>query len=269
MSKHFVTLDNKYKISYQIHGNGENTVILLHGLVGSSWLSHEWESGIDKANVNLIALERVGYGDSSQFEMKNVENWISIIQQVAKKLNINHADVIGVSAGAPYAYATACALPNVIKKVWVLSGVPAVYEDSILKYYSKENQMLYKSIIEKTISEIQENYVSQLKKALEYLKKDGEDYKVKIITEILNQNCYGMALESKLQILPWKLSLPSIQQPIVIYHAKEDEMIPFLAAKEMSLRFENCTFKEIMTTGKDVHSKSSSYAFLELLCEYR
>ena len=268
MSKQFIALSNKHKISYQIHGNGENTVIFLHGLTGGSWMSHEWKAGIAKANVRLIALERVGYGDSSQFEMKNVGNWVSIIQQVVKELHIRRADVIGLSAGAPYAYASAWALPKVIQKVWVLSGVVAAYENSILKHYTKENQTMYKSFIEKTVSEIQKSYVNQLKGALEYFKKDGEEYIVKTIEEILNQNCYGMALECKLQILPWELPLSGIQQPIVMYHAKEDEMIPFLAAKEMSLLFQNCTFKEMVTTGKDVHIRSSSHAFLELLGEY-
>lgn len=270
MSKQFITIDNKHKISYKIYGNGENTIIFLHGLIGSSWISPEWKKGIDEANVNLIVLDRIGHGGSSQFEMENVGNWISIIKQIVKELNINNADVIGLSAGAPYAYASAYALPNVIKKIWILSGVPAVYEDSIIKHYSKESQTIYKSFIEKTVSEIQEYYVNQLKRALEHLKEGGEDYIVKTIEEALNQNCYGMALESKLQILPWKLQLSDIQQPIVMYHAKEDEMVPFIPAKEMCLQFfQNCTFKEMMTTGKDVHIKSCSYAFLELLCEYK
>ena len=272
MRKQYTTLDNEQKIGYRAYGNGENTIIFLHGLLGSSRISGEWKTAVEKADVCLIALERAGYGDSSQLEIESVGNWIPIIQKVARELNISHCDVVGVSAGAPYAYAVACALPDVVRKVWILAGVPAAYEDSILKHYTEEDQLLYKRFKEKAIADTQDFYMDYLKQTLEHCtgndQKTCDEYVVHIIEENLKQKCYGMALESKLQILPWNLPLRSIRQPVIMYHAKEDEMIPFMAAKEMSQHFQNCNFRELPISGRDVHLRSSLNAFLEVLGKY-
>jgi pimeloyl-ACP methyl ester carboxylesterase len=272
MTKQSIPLNNDHQISYQTYGTGDNTIIFFHGLLGSSRISREWEAAIAQADVRLIALERSGHGDSSQFEMESVAGWMPVMQEIAGKLGIVRADVVGVSAGAPYAYASACALPDIIRKVGILAGVPAVYEDSILQHYTPENRLLYRSCKENTIPDIQEYYIGHMRQSLEYCKEsDGEcgEHVIRALEESLEQNCYGMALESKLQIFPWGLPLRDIRQPVVMYHAKDDEMIPFAAAREMPRHLPNCTFREIPTTGSNVHIRSSTDAFLDLLGEYR
>lgn len=269
MNKEFIALNNDHKISYQTYGKGENTIILFHGLVGGSWLDPDTLPHINEANVRIVALERVGYGSSSQFELNNVNDWEPIIWQVIKELNITAADVIGISAGAPYAYASAFFLPNIIKKIWILSGVPAVYEESILAHYKENDQIEYKKFLETDVSEIQDYYVKQLQSYLNHFRENGKRHFIKTIEENINQKCYGMALESKLQILPWNIDLSKINQPVVMYHSKEDEMIPFMAAKEMSRNFKTCLFNEMPTSDDNVHIKSALIAFLEVLKEFK
>lgn len=268
MSKQFITLDNLNKISYQVYGTGSHTLILFHGLAGGSWLNPEILPTIDDADIRLIALERAGYGHSSPLKFESLQDWGPILQIIVKELHINTADVAGISAGAPYAYAAAHFLPKIIKKIWILAGVPAVYENDILKHYTESDQELYKSFIKTATSELQERYLKDMKAALERLQGHGESYITQTFEEIIDQDCYGMALESKLQILPWKIDLSSIEQPVTMYHAKADEMIPFEAAKEMSRYLKNLTFYELAITGDNVHMKTSADAFSKVLQQY-
>ena len=268
MSKQFVTLDQNNRIGYQVYGTGNNTILLFHGLAGGSWLDPKAMMPINEANIRLIALERGGYGDSSQLKLKSVRDWGNIILRVVEELQIDKADVLGISAGAPYAYATAYFLPETIQKIWILAGVPAVYEDPVLGHYSEINQELYKSFVKTDLSQLQKDYLKNMKEALKQFRDSEEKHIIKSFEEIIDQQCYGMALESKLQILPWELDFSAIDQPVTMYHAKEDEMIPFKAAREMFRYLKELTFNELPITGDNVHMKTGADAFLKVLKQY-
>jgi pimeloyl-ACP methyl ester carboxylesterase len=227
---------------------------------------------VDKANLRLIALEHIGYGDSSQWMVNSVADWLPIMREVVEELGMDKAEVIGMSADAPYAYATASALPDIIGTVYILGGVPGVYEERILKHYDENAQKQYKQFLETDMPSLQEYYVSQLKSFLNQLKENNEapppPYMVKTIEEDIKQDCFGMALESRLQISPWNIDFFALRQPVKIYHARADEMVPFNAAKEMTRYFKECEFKELKSMGNEVHRESISAAFMEIVTAY-
>lgn len=268
MNKSTITLKNQQTLAYQTYGQGQNPVILYHGLVGGSWLSDELIAKINGANITVYAIERVGYGHTSQIPMNQVADWCQMIQSFFETLAINKADVIGISAGAPYAYATAEAFPEVIGRIWILCGVPAVYEDNILAYYKKEDQLAYKKFLRDDFQALQAQYKEQMQNVLSYYEKNGVTYITKILEEVIAQDCYGMAQESRLQIKPWGLNLKSIQQPISIYHAPTDEMVPFEAAAKMVKKFRQATFIPLDLSGDNVHINTSVVGLEQVLKYY-
>ena len=78
-----------------------------------------------------------------------------------------------------------------------------------------------------------------------------------------------MARESQLQIRPWGFDISAIQQPVTLWHAENDAMVPHSAAQEMTQVLANST----LVTAKDlgalseqtIHSESISKGFLHLL----
>ncbi len=272
MEKHYVNLSENTKMAYQIYGEGSHTILLLHGIVGGSWLAEEWISAIQKSDVRCIVPERPGYGETSAIELQNVGDWIPIVQIFVQKLKISRADVIGCSAGAPYAYATALALPNIIKKVFILNGVPSVYESTVFRHYSKQDKETYLSFVNRPRSLVQEDYIQQMKKVEKQMKTTDLTYVKKTLQEVLAHHCYGMAQESRLQILPWGFPLSQIKQQIILYHAQSDEMVPYNAAKEMPGFLEKCEFHDVDTSklppGESVHRSSISESFYCILADY-
>ena len=266
MSKQFIVIKGG-KIAYQTYGQGQQTLILFHGLIGSSWLSDEWIQAIEQADVHCIVLERPGYGDSSIFSMECVADWNVIFAQVINALKIQSAIAVGCSAGAVYAYATAFAFPDIITHVWVLDGVPAVFLDTVICHYSRDDQLTYNRFLVSPIAEIQDDYATWL----ETFSKQQSDnpYMLKILADAGANDYLGMARESQLQIRPWRFDISAIQQPVMLWHAEKDAMVPYTAAREMTHVFTNST----LMTAKDldvsseqaVHSESISQGFLHLL----
>lgn len=267
--KSFVQLRDNQQLAYQVYGQGDQILILYHGLVGGSWLSCEAISAIENANVTVYAIERLGYGSSSKGSLDHVGQWQDIIKTFVDHLAIKKADVIGISAGAPYAYATATALEDIVDRLWILCGVPAVYEETILDYYSPDNQKAYKQFLIEDISLLQDQYLEQMNGALDYFKQGNMPYIVKTLEEIIDQKCFGMASESQLQIKPWDIGLSKIRQPIHYIHATEDEMIPIEAAKKMSQKMHKHFFTELNIIGEDVHLNTSIIGMAEVLSYYK
>ncbi|MDV3349000.1 alpha/beta fold hydrolase [Leptothoe sp. LEGE 181152] len=266
MSKQFIVLKDG-KIAYQVYGQGQHTLLLFHGLLGSSWLGDEWIQAIEQAGVRCIVLERPGYGDSSIFSIECVADWNIIFAQLIHALNIQSAIAIGCSAGAVYAYATAFAFPDIITHVWVLDGVPAVFLETVIRHYSHDDQATYNRFLVSPIAEIQDDYATWLEAFSE--QQSDHPYMLNILKDARANHHIGMARESQLQIRPWGFDISAIQQPVTLWHAEHDAMVPYNAAQEMTQVLANSTLITAqdldISSEQTIHSESISQGFLHLV----
>lgn len=269
--KKYITLP-KGQIAYQAYGNGANDLIIFHGLMGSSWLNSEWIEAIERADLRCIVPERPGYGNSSPIEMKCVADWFSLFPPIVDALGITKAIAVGCSAGAVYAYASACAAPETIHEIWILDGVPAVYMDRIIRHYSDEDRKTYDYFLKSSLAEIQAYYAPGLNDHIAQLPPKTDPYLRNTFTDAAANQCFGPAQESRLQIRPWGFEPSEIEQQIKIWHAKQDSMVPYAVAQEMVdiLQFATLQTAEpelfgADDTGLDIHIKSISHGFLKML----
>lgn len=67
--------------------------------------------------LRLICVDRWGYGKTDQVEQvdRGLVEWSAVIGQVVKKLDIEKCQIIGHSAGAPYAMAVARRYPDLVR----------------------------------------------------------------------------------------------------------------------------------------------------------
>ncbi|WDV44797.1 alpha/beta hydrolase [Clostridiaceae bacterium M8S5] len=264
-NKRYIDLKDGKKLSYIVHGSGEHKILFFHGIIGGGYLSNEWIKAIEEREITLIAIERLGYGSSSKIQMNSVADFADIAKTIATQLNIDKCDIIGCSAGAPYAYATAYALGEIVERVFILGGVPLVYKESIFKHYSEEAQVEYMSFLENSIEDIQSKYVAYLDHLKQELASHGEPYINKTLNENIKQDCFGMAMESRLQIIDWGVPFEDIEQSVIYYHGKVDEMVPINGAKEMLKYLKNTQFIEVDKSDGADHMSSISHAFLHVI----
>ena len=233
MSEIYMLSDGK-QIEYKVYGQEDGYPIVgCHGLAGSVFAD-----GIDEllteVPIRYILIARPGYGRSDFFLMKNIAEWSEIIKPLLQHLNIESFDVVGISAGAPYAYATAAAFPDRVKNVFICKGLGAIYKPEVLSLYpdaaQKEVVIYQKESLEHIADLLYKTYLSQLTEAYKQLP---------YIRDSMVGGCMGMAACGKLEFMDWGFPIEAVEQPVVLYHCRDDQEVPFAMAKKTMEYLEN------------------------------
>lgn len=226
MSEIYVLPDGK-KIEYKVYGQKDGyPVVGFHGLAGSVFAdgTDELLAGVP---IRYIVIARPGYGRSDFFLMKNIAQWPQIIKPLLEHLNVTVFDVVGISAGAPYAYAAAAAFPDRVKNVFINKGLGAVYKPEVLALYpesaKKELVVYQKESLEHIAELLYKTYFSQL----------AEEYKqLPYIRDSMVGGCMGMAACGKLEYMDWGFDIEAVEQPVMLYHCRDDQEVPFAMAEK-------------------------------------
>ena len=226
MSEIFVLPDGK-KIEYKIYGKENGYPIMVcHGLAGSVF-AHGGDKLLADASIKYILIARPGYGRSDFFYMENIAQWPKMIAPLLEYLKIEAFDVVGISAGAPYAYATAATFPDKVKNVFINKGLGAIYKPEVLSLYSdiaqQEISVYQKEPLKKIADLLYKTYLTQL----------SEEYKqLPYIRDSMVGGCMGMAACAKLEFKDWGFSIETVEQPVELYHCRDDQEVPFSMAEK-------------------------------------
>ena len=99
-------------------------LIFIHGSPGSAMDFKKYLLDTDlNSSANLIAYERVGYGDNNLGDVKNIAFEVSLLSSFTEQLNIEKTILAGYSYGGPIALAS----QKEYKKVVLLA--PSVYSE--------------------------------------------------------------------------------------------------------------------------------------------
>jgi pimeloyl-ACP methyl ester carboxylesterase len=101
---------------------GGAPVLAFHGLPGSRLDFLSESRACAQAGVELIAVDRPGFGQSSPEPGRVPLDWARDVAALANALDLGRFAVLGYSAGAKYALACAYALPERVQAAGVVSG---------------------------------------------------------------------------------------------------------------------------------------------------
>lgn len=233
MSEVFVLSDGR-KIEYKVYGQEDGYPIIgCHGLAGSVF-ADGLEELLKELPVRYILIARPGYGKSDFFLMENISRWPAIIDPLLEHLKIDTFDVIGISAGAPYAYAVAASFPDRVKNLFINKGLGAIYKPEILSLYPDgiENviAIYQKGSLEEIAAQLQETYLSQLSE---------EHMKIPYIRDSMVGGCMGMAACGKLEFMDWGFNIEDVHQPVLLFHCRDDQEVPFATAEKTMAYLKN------------------------------
>src|SRR5690606_2160455 len=102
-------------------------IVVHHGMIASIRDTALFASLVG-AGRRVILLARPGYGDSSPVVLPNVAGWGALADAALDALHVGAFDILGISSGAPYAYALAARCPDRTRDVFIFSGTPALYD---------------------------------------------------------------------------------------------------------------------------------------------
>src|SRR5438309_9029044 len=121
--------ENGQRVAFSEYGdpNGE-PVIFCHGWPSSRLMAQFTHDAARELGVRIISPDRPGIADSSFVAERKLLDWTPLVSELANFLELEKFRVLGISGGAPYAYALAWAMPERVRVIAVVSGAANIAE---------------------------------------------------------------------------------------------------------------------------------------------
>src|SRR5262245_2864252 len=103
-------------------------VFFCHGWPSSRTMAVITDDAAKKLGLRIISPDRPGIRDSNFQPNRTLLDWPPLLCELASHLQIDKFKVLGISGGAPYAYAAAWMAPERVQVITVVSGAPSIAE---------------------------------------------------------------------------------------------------------------------------------------------
>lgn len=214
------------EISYIKEGNGEKTLLFIHGL--SSNLD-AWSKNIEqlKKEYTCVALDLPGFGKSTIKDVKSTPSFFAeIIKDLITTLNLKNITLVGHSMGGQASLKFASKYPNQIKKLILIA--PAGLEIFTEKETSLMKMFFTPEVILNTNdSQIEKNYALNFYKSPQEITSMINDRKnikkavdFKEHCKAIVNSIYGMLDEPVIE------DLKNIKTPTLLIFGENDALIP-------------------------------------------
>lgn len=242
MLKQRLTYKDDIPLSYAEYGDPRGYPILVqHGLIASID-DYALFDRLLKANIRLICMARPGYGESPPYEMQSFSEWGDIVSHLVTALRLPQFDVLGISSGAPYAYSIGYRLPGNVRHIYILSGIPALYDALVISRWP------YPAPESNKMEDLQ-----ALARALFFSRLTAHDLQKNDIRDSTMYNCFGVAQDLRLRFTDWGFRLSDLKANVFIRHSKQDDSVPVETAVRTSQLLDHC---QLELTETDPHFSS-------------
>src|SRR4029079_19761773 len=122
--KDIVHLNDGAVVEFQEYGDPTGTPVLFcHGWPSSRTMAQLADEPARSLGLRIISPERPGICGSSLQRDRKLVDWPRIVGQLVDNLGIGEFRILAISGGAPYAYATAVAIPERVRAIAIVGGV--------------------------------------------------------------------------------------------------------------------------------------------------
>jgi pimeloyl-ACP methyl ester carboxylesterase len=235
--KQNLTYKNGLRLSYAEYGDKNGYPILIqHGLIASID-DYDLFDRLIQFKTHLICIARPGYGESSPYIMDSFAEWADIVALLIRELGISQFDLLGMSSGAPYSYALGAKFPDKVRRIYIFSGVPALYDEIVLSYWP------YPAIKNQNMADLE-----ALAHDLFFAHLTQDDLKKNDVRDSVMNHGFGVAQDLRLRFLDWGFSLSAVKAKVFMRHSKTDDSVPYHTAVRTSELLPNCQL-ELTETG--------------------
>src|SRR5215217_2518586 len=122
--ENIIQLHNGAVVAFQEYGDANGRpVIFCHGWPSSRTMAQLTDEPARALGVRIISPDRPGISGSSMQLDRKLSDWPRLVEQLVDDLKIRDFRLLAISGGAPYAYATAIAMPERVRAITVVGGV--------------------------------------------------------------------------------------------------------------------------------------------------
>jgi len=268
----FVTLQDGAVVAFQEYGDANGVpVVFCHGWPSSCTMAQLTDEPARKLGVRIISPDRPGISGSTLQPDRKLADWPRVMEGVLDYLGIGEFRALAISGGAPYAYATAAAMPERVRAIAIVCGaIPmAELEDGrgllplyrwMLALYRSRPQLLRRLFrMARPILAVRPPLRLRplLLKMLMLRPCDAESLRDAAAFEAIFESqrrawrgsAEGVMADGQIYVQPWGFSLEDVRVPVRLWHGTQDRAFSVHLAEEIAERLPDCNARFIDNAG--------------------
>ncbi len=239
---------------------GGRAIFYFHGWPGSRLEAAVLEDPAKSLGVEVVAVDRPGYGLSDFLPQRLILDWPRDIGELAAFLGLKTFSVVGVSGGGPYAAACAHAMPERLDAVGIVCGlgppdVPGAtrgmaYLNRALFFLARKMPWLGGLLFDNLAGILGRNpslIVSpRMTAGLPEIDREtlrnpiARDALTGSMAEAFRQGPAGARHDGLLYARPWGFPLEAIEIEVKLWHGELDVNVPVSMGRAVAQRIPRC-----------------------------
>lgn len=262
---------NGQRVAFSEYGDARGEpVIFCHGWPSSRLMAQFTDDAARDLRMRIISPDRPGIADSGFVTGRKLLDWPPLVSELVDFLRLEKFRVLGISGGAPYAYALAWAMPKQVRAIAVVSGAPNIAEltdhSGLLPLYRW--LMLADKKLPPPLCRIGFRLARPLlslrppRRSRSWLLKLLQPFDADSLRdEVAFEACFesqrrawqasseGVLTDAQLFAQPWGFSLGELRVPVRLWHGDSDRSFSLGVAREMAKRIPNSHLRVIENAG--------------------
>jgi pimeloyl-ACP methyl ester carboxylesterase len=257
-------------VAYEEYGDpaGE-PVLFCHGWPSSRTMARLTDAAARDLGVRIISPDRPGICASEFCAERKLLDWPELVAELREHLGISSWRVLGISGGAPYAFATAWAMPEQTRAVAVVSGAPPIAEltdhAQLLRLYRwmlalhARNPALLRTLFRLARPFARTRPPIRLRPLLLKLLqpcdadvlRDTRAFEAcfESARQAWRGSAEGVITDAEIYAQPWGFDLEEVRVPVRLWHGTKDRTFSFRLSEQISERLPHCRLRLIENAG--------------------
>jgi pimeloyl-ACP methyl ester carboxylesterase len=237
-------------------------VIFCHGWPSSRTMARLTDEAARDLGIRIISPDRPGISGSSLQPNRKLSDWPQVVERLADHLGIGEFRMLAISGGAPYAYATARAMPERVRAIAIVSGAVPIVDLAdrqgllrlyrwMLTLYQRRPQLLRRLfLLARPILSLRPpvRFRPLVLKMLMLQLCDEESLRDSAAFEAVfesqrrawRKSAEGVMADAQIYAQPWGFPIEEVRVPVRLWHGKQDRAFSVRLAEEIANRLPNC-----------------------------
>jgi len=267
-----VRLENGAVIAFEQYGDASGVpVIFCHGWPSSRTMARLTDEAARDLGIRIISPDRPGVSGSSLQPNRKLSDWPQVVERLADHLGIEKFRMLAISGGAPYAYATARAMPERVRAIAIVSGAVPIVDlvdrrgllrlyRWMLALYRMSPQLLRKLfLMAQPILSLRPpvRFRPLVLKMLMLQTCDEESLRDSAAFEAVfesqrrawRESAEGVMIDAQIYAQPWGFPIEEVRVPVRLWHGKQDRAFSARLAEDIANRLPNCEARFVDDAG--------------------
>jgi pimeloyl-ACP methyl ester carboxylesterase len=271
-TENLVQLPGGGVIAFEEYGDPNGVpVIFCHGWPSSRTMARLTDEPARELAIRIVSLDRPGIRDSSFQPNRKLGDWPRLLEQVVERLGLREFRVLAISGGAPYAYATAVAMPERVRAIAIVGGAPPIAEITdgegllplyrwMLALYRTRPALLRRCFyVVRPFLSVRSpvRFRPFVLKMLRLRPCDAESLRNAAAFDAVFESqrlawrasAEGVMADAEIYAQPWGFAIEDVRVPVRLWHGKEDRAFSVQLAEQMVRRLPNCKSRFVNDAG--------------------